>query len=76
MLQLIASLIFSLVAEACCWYHCFRLCGCIDNERYRDVSQHAAAARANVTQTPRNPFRDPASASGVPEDLHLQQAYV
>jgi hypothetical protein len=66
----LASLVFSglgsCMAQACCWYHIFRYCGCIQSER-----------EIVVAQTPPPPpiSQNPFLVQGSHYDKHLEPAY-
>lgn len=65
----IASCCIGILGQACCWWNCFRYCGCIDDKE-REVIR-AESPRVVVGAVNNNPFTNP----GVPKDAHLQSAY-
>ena len=63
-------LLINILGQACCWWHCFNCCGCIEVEREVIRTERQPTA-INVTRN-NNPFVNP----NVPRDAHLQSAYV
>lgn len=64
--SLVLSAIGTCTAQACCWYHIFRYCGCIQSEREIVVAQ---------TPPPPSISQNPFLVQGVPKDAHLEPAY-
>lgn len=59
-----------LTAQACCWWHCFKCCGCIEEREV--IRTEPPPPQIVVIKPPdNNPFKNP----HVPRDLHLQRAY-
>lgn len=54
-----------LTSQACCWWHCFRYCGWIED---REVIQ---TERPPIIVINNNPFKNP----NIQKDLHLDPAY-
>ncbi len=62
--------VVDMIAQACCWWHCFHICGCIDTER--EIVQ-TEPPKIVIVNTNTNPFINPC---GIPKDIHLQSAYL
>lgn len=74
------------MAQACCWYHVFRCCGCVPQKHQKLQEQKprqpppqppipkaipvALPARPTIPKEP-NPFL----TTGVPKDSHLEPVY-
>ena len=66
------SVAASFTAQACCWWHCFKWCGCIDREEEQRI--HTSHTPHVVDMRPiqnKNPFRNP----NAPRDAHLESPY-
>lgn len=61
------SAIGTCMAQACCWYHVFKYCGCIEHEREVIVTQ----APPKILPVSQNPFL----VQGSSYDRHLEPAY-
>ena len=59
---------FGILAQGCCWWHCFRYCGCIGE---KEVIRTELPPPKVVVIPNNNPFKNP----NIPKDLHLQRAY-
>lgn len=67
------------MAQACCWYHVFRCCGCVKKNNHVQLKEGPKplppppVPEKKVVSKPKpsNPF----VTTGVPKDLHLQPAY-
>jgi len=69
----LASFSTGLLAQACCWWHCFRCCGCIEAEREVIYAESPRVVVQTTTVTVNsNPFTNPSA----PKDAHLQSAYL
>jgi len=60
------------IGQACCWYHFYDCCGCINNpmSRHYDDREPERPLPPPAAKE-RNPFKDPT----IPKDEHLQCAY-
>jgi hypothetical protein len=64
-----------MLAQACCWWHCFRFCGCIEDDReiiHTEQPQRVVVLVTPPTPINNNPFTNPS----LPKDSHLQSAYL
>lgn len=67
------SVTSSLVAQACCWWHCFKCCGWIEDDQQRHLqTQEPRVIDTRTLQSNKNPFSNP----NAPKDAHLESAYV
>lgn len=66
------SVTSSLVAQACCWWHCFKCCGCIEDEQQRQLQHQEPQVIDTRPIENKNPFQNPSA----PKDAHLQSAYI
>lgn len=65
------SICINCTAQACCWYHFFKCCGCIEDDRERqNIYVQPPPIQTSYIQDP-NPFVH----TGVPKDRHLEPAY-
>lgn len=62
----------SLLAQACCWWHCFKCCGWIEDDQQRLQAQQPRVIDTRTLQSNKNPFSNPHA----PRDAHLESAYV
>jgi hypothetical protein len=66
------SVVSSVIAQACCWWHCFKCCGCIEEDQQQ---QGLRAQQPQVIDTRqlnnKNPFLNP----NAPRDAHLEPVY-
>ncbi len=67
------SVTSSLVAQACCWWHCFKCCGWIDDDQQQQRlrNQQPQIVIDNRQLNNKNPFVNP----NAPRDAHLDSVY-
>ncbi len=62
----------SLIAQACCWWHCFKCCGWIEDDQEQRLRNQEPRVIDTRPLPNKNPFLNPSA----PKDAHLQSAYV
>jgi hypothetical protein len=65
----VSGLAMNCIAQACCWYSLFKMCGCME-ERERETIR-TQAPPVIVYRQNHNPFLN----EKVPRDSHLEPAY-
>jgi hypothetical protein len=67
------SVASSLIAQACCWWHCFKCCGWIedDQQQLRTQDPRVVIDTRQINNKNPNPFLNPHA----PRDAHLEPVY-
>jgi hypothetical protein len=66
------SVASSLIAQACCWWHCFKCCGWIEDDQQQQLrNQQPQVVIDNRQLNTKNPFVNP----NAPRDAHLEPVY-
>lgn len=66
------SVVSSVIAQACCWWHCFKCCGCIEEDQDQQLRVNQPQIVIDTRQlNNKNPFVNP----NAPRDAHLESVY-
>jgi hypothetical protein len=65
------SVASSLIAQACCWWHCFKCCGWIEDDQEHQLRAQEPQVIDTRQLNNKNPFVNP----NAPRDAHLESVY-
>ena len=67
----VVSAASSLIAQACCWWYCFKWCGWIEDDQQQLRAQEPQVVIDTRQLNNKNPFVNP----NAPRDAHLEPVY-